>query len=191
MRLSPQQRHASETRIRQAMDRLLRGDLPPGGKCDIKTLAREAGIDRTAFYGTRPYTRLREEFENRLHTIRQAGNTPDTRDAQIGRQKDEINALRERLTRHIATIAELTSFRTAALSRIAAQHDEITRLRRETTPASIRPAPRHRTAPPPPGNTVIPITPGKRNHHTATHPATPEPQTETPPQTPHGHNRTQ
>ena len=42
------------------------------------------------------------------------------------------------LTRHSATIAELTSFRTAALSRIAAQHDEITRLRRETAPASIR-----------------------------------------------------
>jgi hypothetical protein len=138
MRLSPQQRHASETRIRQAMDRLLRGDLPPGGKCDIKTLAREAGIDRTAFYGTRPYTPLREEFENRLHVIRQAGNTPDTRDAQIDRQKDEIKALRERLTRHSAAIAELTSFRTAALSRIAAQHDEITRLRRETAPASIR-----------------------------------------------------
>ena len=97
MRLSPQQRHASETRIRQAMDRLLRGDLPPGGKCDIKTLAREAGIDRTAFYGTRPYTPLREEFENRLHAIRQAGNSPDTRDAQIDRQKDEIKALRERL----------------------------------------------------------------------------------------------
>ena len=150
MRLSPQQRHASETRIRQAMDRLLRGDLPPGGKCDIKTLAREAGIDRTAFYGTRPYTRLREEFENRLHAIRQAGNTPDPRDAQITRQKEEIHALRERIARHYTTIAELTSFRTAALSRIAAQHDEITRLRRDTTPASIRrlPTPSRHQKPP-------------------------------------------
>jgi len=138
MRLSPQQRHASETRIRQAMDRLLRGDLPPGGKCDIKTLAREAGIDRTAFYGTRPYARLREEFESRLRVIRQAGNTPDARDAQIARQKEEIKALRGRTARRDTTIAELTSFRTAALSRIAAQHDEITRLRRDTTPASIR-----------------------------------------------------
>ncbi|MEO3830207.1 hypothetical protein [Actinomadura sp. B10D3] len=27
---------------------------------DIKTPAREAGIDRTAFYGNRPYTHLRE-----------------------------------------------------------------------------------------------------------------------------------
>jgi hypothetical protein len=150
MRLSPQQRHASETRIRQAMDRLLRGDLPPGGKCDIKTLAREAGIDRTAFYGTRPYARLREEFENRLHVICQAGNTPDARDAQITRQKDQIKALRERLARRDTTIADLTSFRTAALSRIAAQHDEITRLRHNTTPASIRRLPtasRHQKPP--------------------------------------------
>jgi hypothetical protein len=129
MRLSPQQRHASETRIRQAMDRLLRGDLPPGGKCDITTLARESGIDRTAFYGTRPYTRLREEFENRLHVIRQAGNAPDPRDTQIARLRDEIQTLRERLTRHQTATAELTDFKTAALSRIAAQHDEITRLR--------------------------------------------------------------
>ena len=150
MRLSPQQRHASETRIRQAMDRLLRGDLPPGGKCDIKTLAREAGIDRTAFYGTRPYTRLREEFENRLHAIRQARNTPDPRDAQIIRQKEEIKALRERIARHDTTIAELTSFKTAALSRITAQHDEISRLRRDTSPASIRrlPAPSRHHDPP-------------------------------------------
>jgi hypothetical protein len=137
VRLSPQQRHASETRIRQAMDRLLRGDLPPGGKCDIKTLAREAGIDRTAFYGTRPYTRLREEFENRLHVIRQAGNTPDARDAQIARQKDQIKALRERLTRQDKTIAELTAIKTAALSRLAAQHEEITQLRR-AGPGNLR-----------------------------------------------------
>lgn len=129
MRLSPQQRHASETRIRQAMDRLLRGDLPPGGKCDITTLARQSGIDRTAFYGTRPYARLREGFENRLHVIRQAGNAPDPRDAQIARLRDEIQALRERLTRHQETTAETADFKTAALSRIAAQHDEITRLR--------------------------------------------------------------
>ena len=57
------------------MDRLLRGEFPPGGNCDIKTLARESCIDRTAFYGTRPYARLREEFETASSAIRQAGNT--------------------------------------------------------------------------------------------------------------------
>ena len=50
------------------MDRLLAGDIPPGGKCDVKTLARQAGVDRTAFYGNRPYARLREEFEQKLRT---------------------------------------------------------------------------------------------------------------------------
>ncbi|MEV6040552.1 hypothetical protein AB0L65_56255 [Nonomuraea sp. NPDC052116] len=67
------------------MDRLLLGGLPPGGRCDIKTLARESGVDRTAFYGTRPYTHLREEFETRLAVIREAGDTPDPRDAGVRR----------------------------------------------------------------------------------------------------------
>jgi hypothetical protein len=129
MRLTPQQRHHNETRIREAMDRLLRGDLPPGGRCDIKTLARESGIDRTAFYGTRPYTHLREEFETRLTVIRQTGDSPDPRDAQIDRLKTEIAALKERLTRRDQTIEELTDFRDEALSRLAAQHEEILRLR--------------------------------------------------------------
>lgn len=138
MRLTPQQRHATETRIRHAMDQLLRGDLPPGGKTDIKTLARQAGIDRTAFYGTRPYTHLREEFGARLATRRQAGNPPDPRDAQITRLNHQIQALQERLTQRDQAIAELTTFKTAALSRITAQHDEITRLRHTTTPPSLR-----------------------------------------------------
>jgi hypothetical protein len=71
VRLTTQQRHQNETRIRVAIDRLLQGQIPPGGKCDVKTVAREAGIDRTAFYGTRPYAHLREEFEARLTASRQ------------------------------------------------------------------------------------------------------------------------
>ena len=54
MRLSRQQLADNEAKIRAAMTRLLNGDIPPGGKCDIKTLAGEAGVDRTAFYGSRP-----------------------------------------------------------------------------------------------------------------------------------------
>ncbi|MGW1028515.1 hypothetical protein ACWD4J_33355 [Streptomyces sp. NPDC002577] len=54
MRISAAQRTENENRIRAAMDRLLRGEIPPGGRFDVKTLAREAGADRTAFYGTRP-----------------------------------------------------------------------------------------------------------------------------------------
>ena len=136
MRLSTQQRQDNETRIKAAMDTLLGGDLPPGGRCDIKTLARESGVDRRAFYGTRPYAALREEFEARLAAIRQAGDAPDPREAQISRLKTEITTLRERRARQDAAITELTEFKALALSRLAAQHDEITRLRREVQQAA-------------------------------------------------------
>jgi len=142
MRITADQRAANEDRIRAAIDRLLRGDIPPGGRCDIKTLAREAGVDRTAFYGTRPYAHLREEFERRLRALAQAGEQPDLRDAQITRLKDEVARLKERLSQSAATISDLTAFRAQALARLAAQHDEITRLRREVgTRGNIRSLP--------------------------------------------------
>ncbi len=131
MRLSRQQLADNETKIRAAMSRLLNGDIPPGGKCDIKTLAGQAGVDRTAFYGNRPYARLRTEFEQRLEELRQAGERPDPRDTQGVRLKDEITRLKERLAQADATISELAGFRDQALARLAAQHHEITRLRQE------------------------------------------------------------
>jgi hypothetical protein len=73
VRITTAQRTENENRIRAAIDRLLRGEIPPGGRCDIKTLAAEAAVDRTAFYGTRPYTGLREEFEGCLVALQQAG----------------------------------------------------------------------------------------------------------------------
>jgi hypothetical protein len=131
MRLSRQQLADNEAKIRAAMNRLLDGDIPPGGKCDIKTLAGAAGVDRTAFYGTRPYARLRTEFEQRLGQLLDAGERPDPRDAQAARLKDEITRLKERLAQSGATITELAGFRDQALARLAAQHHEITRLRQE------------------------------------------------------------
>jgi hypothetical protein len=139
MRLTAQQGDHNETRIRAAIDQLLQGQIPAGGKCDVKTLARAAGVDRTAFYGTRPYARLREEFEARLTVIRQDGDATDPREAQIRRLKTQITTLRERLARQDAAITDLTEFKAQALSRLAAQHDEITRLRREVQlAASVR-----------------------------------------------------
>ncbi|WP_434598402.1 hypothetical protein [Streptomyces sp. A5-4] len=129
MRISAAQRTENENRIRAAMDRLLRGEIPPGGKCDIKTLAREADIDRTAFYGPRPYSHLRGEFERRLQALQQAGEVTDPREAQIARLKAEVIALKERLARSAGTIDELTDFRHQALARLAAQHEEIVHLR--------------------------------------------------------------
>ena len=136
MRISAAQRTENENRIRAAMDRLLRGEIPPGGKCDIKTLALESGVDRAAFYGSRPYARLREEFEAKLAAAVQDGDAPDPRDAQISRLKAQSAALAGRLARQDAVIADLTGFKAQALSRIAAQHDEITRLRREVQQAA-------------------------------------------------------
>ena len=136
MRISAAQRTENENRIRAAMDRLLRGEIPSGGKCDIKTLALESGVDRTAFYGGRPYARLREEFEAKLAAVVEDGDEPDPRDTQISRLKTRAATLAERLARQDAVIAELTGFKARALSRIAAQHDEITRLRREVQQAA-------------------------------------------------------
>lgn len=127
------------------MDRLLRGEIPPGGKCDVKALAREAGVDRTAFYGTRPYAHLRAEFERRLQALQQAGEIPDSRGAQIIRLKAESTKLKERIARSEQTIDELTGFRPQALARLAARHEEIIRLREAaagTTRVSRLPPPR-------------------------------------------------
>ncbi|MDQ0758825.1 hypothetical protein [Streptomyces canus] len=86
-------------------------------------------LDRTAFYDTRPYSHLRVEFERRLQALQQAGDVPDPREAQITCVKTENAKLRERLDRLKQTIDELTDFHTQALARLAAQHEEIIRLR--------------------------------------------------------------
>ncbi|MGW6012885.1 hypothetical protein [Streptomyces sp. NPDC055210] len=145
MRISAAQRTENENRIRAAMDRLLRGEIPPGGKCDIKTLASEAAVDRTAFYGTRPYVHLRAEFERCLQALHDAGDIPDPRKAHVARLKAENTKLRERLAMSEQTINELTHFRSQALARLAAQHEEIVRLREAvagTSRVSRLPAPR-------------------------------------------------
>jgi hypothetical protein len=60
MRISAAQRAENENRIRAAMDRLLRGEIQPGGRCDVKTLALESGSTAppsTAAGPTRDYAR--------------------------------------------------------------------------------------------------------------------------------------
>jgi hypothetical protein len=137
MRITAAQRIQNENRIRAVMDRLLRGEIPPGGNCDVKTLAVEAGVDRTAFYGTRPYAHLRAEFEHRLQQLLQVGETPDPKAAQIERLKTEVDKLKTNLAQANSTIQDLTDFRSQALARLAAQHDEILRLRAANDPAAV------------------------------------------------------
>ena len=158
MRITTAQRTENENRIRAAMDRLLRGEIPPGGNCDIKTLAREAGVDRTAFYGPRPYAHLRAEFEDRLQHLQQAGQTPDPKAAQIDRMKTDISKLKDRLAQADQKITDLAGFRSQALARLAAQHEEIIRLR-ETASRTSRvtrlPAPQPQRPGPPAETTLL------------------------------------
>lgn len=127
MTISDLQRQRTEERIRAAADRLLRGQIPAGGSCDIKTLAQEAGVSRASLYRT--YHHLKQEFEQRLARLRDAGHQPDPRAAQIIRLTDENTQLRQRLTERDQDLAHLTTFKTTAISRLAAQHTEITQLR--------------------------------------------------------------
>jgi hypothetical protein len=127
VKISTDQRDHTEARIRAATDRLLRGDLTPGGKCDIRTLATEAGVTRSSLYTT--YAHLKAEFEQRRQRLRSRGVEVDPRQAQIARLTTEISALRRRLIDRETANAVLADFRTTALSRLAAQHDEILHLR--------------------------------------------------------------
>ena len=127
MRISAEQRRHAEQRIRAAADAMLRGELPPGGKCDITTLARQAGISRAALYRTYPH--LKEEFEQRLAGLHAGGTTPDPRDAQITQLKTRNDELKQQLADRDAAMRDLEQFKELAISRLAAQHDEISRLR--------------------------------------------------------------
>ncbi|WP_370382179.1 hypothetical protein [Catenulispora sp. GAS73] len=156
-RLSAEDKTRNEQAIRAAMDRLLSGDLPPGAKCGLKSLAEQAGVPRTGFYpkknrdGTArpgPYQHLAAKFEQQLASLIAAGAVVDPRAAQIQRLKAENAGLRRRIADRDETIAEFTAFKTTAISRLAAQHDEIERLRRPGLEQSdnIRPLPARTTA---------------------------------------------
>ncbi|MFF9556405.1 hypothetical protein ACF1DY_11365 [Streptomyces albus] len=136
MALSLEQRDQSERRIRAAIDRLLAGQIPPGGACDVKTLAREAGISRASLYRT--WDHLKDEFEKRRSAAWASGQQPDPREPRIARLRD----LNQRLTGKLAhTHTELTQLRERhrlLLSVLAAKDDEVQRLRRElSTVASV------------------------------------------------------
>lgn len=132
--------HEAEQRIRAAMDQLRSGQVAEGSKCDSKSLCVLAGVARATFY--RAYPNLKAEFEQRLGPLRDNGEQPDHRLAQPERLKAEVIGLRERLSRSDRAIADLERFRSNALSRLAAQHDEIAGLRRQLEAAQ---SPRLRT----------------------------------------------
>ncbi len=139
-RLTSDARDRAEQDISAAMDRMQSGALPLGGRCDIKTLAAQARVSRTGFYPKDgrpgPWQHLAEEFHRRLAALQDAGDVPDPRDAQIARLKVGNDALRRRLAEQEAAITAHAEFRQQAISRLAAQHDELQRLRDSAARAS-------------------------------------------------------
>ncbi|MFE2937308.1 hypothetical protein [Streptomyces sp. NPDC059278] len=131
MALSQSQRDQIERRIRAAADRLLGGQIPPGGACDVKTLAREAGISRASLYRT--WGHLKDEFEQRRAAAWAAGHQPDPREARIARLRDHNHRLTGKLARTHAEFTALKQRRKTLLSVLAAKDDELQRLRRELT----------------------------------------------------------
>ncbi|MEV6029300.1 hypothetical protein [Streptomyces sp. NPDC052036] len=132
-----------KTRIRNAMRQLLTGPIPDGLKCDVKSLCTLAGVPRATLYRT--YPDLKAEFDRQRTAAQEAGQQPDPRLAQIERLKTEVATLRERLSRKNTELDALKEFQATALSRLAAQHDDTTTLRRQldaTPAASVRTLPR-------------------------------------------------
>lgn len=127
--MASEQQSEAEVRIRAAMQRLLAGTIPDGLKCDVKSLCVVAGVPRPTLYRTYPH--LKVEFQRLLTGARESGLQPDPRLAQIEHLKGEVAELRARLGRNAALLADGEAFREFALSRLAAQHDEIVALRRE------------------------------------------------------------
>ncbi|MFD6181407.1 hypothetical protein [Streptomyces goshikiensis] len=91
-RLTEEDKARNEAAIRAAVERVLSGHLPVGGKADLKTLAALAGVTRTGFYP----------------------------------KKNRDGTARPGAYQHLAE-----EFKILAISRLAAQHDEIERLRKQ------------------------------------------------------------
>ncbi|MYS37177.1 hypothetical protein [Streptomyces sp. SID4920] len=138
MALGHLQRDQIERRIRAAIDRLLAGQIPSGGACDVKTLAREAGISRASLYRTWGY--LKDEFEERRAAAWAAGRQPDPREARIARLRDLNQRLTGKLARTHTEFNELKENHRLLLSVLAAKDNELQRLRRELNTSSNTPA---------------------------------------------------
>ncbi|QMU76861.1 hypothetical protein GXW83_15095 [Streptacidiphilus sp. PB12-B1b] len=133
MALSQDQREQAERRLRAAIDRLLAGQIPVGGACDVKTLAREAGISRAALYRT--WGHLKDEFEQRRAAAWAAGQQPDPREARMARLRDLNERLTSKLARTHAEFTGLKAKHSLVLSELAAKDDELQRLRRQLAEA--------------------------------------------------------
>jgi AcrR family transcriptional regulator len=134
VRVPDAHRREIEQRIHAAATALLAGNIPPGGHCDITTLARQAGVSRATLY--RSYPHLKQQFEQQIAQAA-GGQHPDPRDAQIAALKARNDRLQQRLDAAQSANADLLEFQQLALSRLAAPHQEIARLRATRTQAGV------------------------------------------------------
>ena len=158
-RISDSDRARNEDAIRAAMDRILRGELPPAASATSRPwLPRPASPGPASTRrrtGTAPPVRAPTSTSPRsssgaLWLCSEAGEIVDPRAAQIERLKAQVAELKDRVTKRDEALAELTAFKTLAVSRIAAQHAEIERLREQAAAlGNVRhlPAARSGTAP--------------------------------------------
>lgn len=115
-----------EARLRTAIDRLLADDIPNGLKRDVTSLCTLAGVPRATLYRTYPH--VKAEFDQRRNAAQKDSDQHAA--THTNRLKAEITQLRDRLAKRDRQITELKALQSTALSRLAAQHDEITSLRR-------------------------------------------------------------
>lgn len=118
-----------EDRIRAAIQKLLADEIPIGMNRDITSLCALAGVPRATMYRTYPHLKAIFE-EQRSHQQDTATNTDAGTHQKIPSEKDRLQL---KLTAMTTKVHELEHFKSTALSRLAAQHEEILRLRSHHT----------------------------------------------------------
>lgn len=122
-----------EDRIRAAIHTLLSDEIPTGMNRDITSLCALAGVPRATMYRTYPHLKAifeeqRSHLQDRVHSTNTDGETH----RKMRAEKDRLQLNLAKMTNKVQ---ELEQFKSTALSRLAAQHEEILRLRSHQTKA--------------------------------------------------------
>ncbi|MDN5732505.1 MAG: hypothetical protein L0H14_11885 [Yaniella sp.] len=120
-----------ENRIRAAIQTLLAGEIPNGMNRDITSLCALAGVPRATMYRTYPH--LKAIFEEQRSHLQDAAPTTNADGETYQKIRSEKDKLQLKLATMTNKVHELENFKSTALSRLAAQHEEILRLRSQHT----------------------------------------------------------
>lgn len=117
----------AEERIRAAIKTLLGGEVPPGMNRDITSLCALSVVPRATMYRTYPH--LKAEFEEQRSRLYETASSPVHKAERHQELQSEKDRLQRKLAEMTSKVHELEDFKSTALSRLAAQHEEILRLR--------------------------------------------------------------